>query len=334
MTAQKTNSRLQILDALRGLAAIGVALVHFTVEMKPTIFQQLCHWGWVGVDVFFVISGFIIPYSLAKSGYVFRKDYGRFLLKRAIRLHPPYLAVVLILVLLGWYSATALGTPAPSLRTMAGEVALHASLLNGLLGRAWLSPVFWTLAIEFQFYLVAGLVTPMLLAKSSAIRYSVLVAILVASLSPISKDWVLPHLPLFVIGILAFLYDRKSITVPVFLAGVATAAVICAVSMGKPQALVAAFTALTIAFYRFPIPKWAIKLGALSYSLYLLHPLVGGYVIQQFHPGTLGTLWAQLLAVIVAMAVSAAAAWAFVRLVEAPSQRASSAIRYRGSERL
>src|ERR1035441_2897196 len=47
-------------------------------------------YGWLGVEIFFVISGFIIPYSLYKAGYRV-SDFTRFLLKRIARLDPPYL---------------------------------------------------------------------------------------------------------------------------------------------------------------------------------------------------------------------------------------------------
>ena len=56
-------------------------------------------WGWAGVEVFFVISGFIIPFTLWQSGYRL-KNYARFILKRIIRLDPPYLLSILLAIAL------------------------------------------------------------------------------------------------------------------------------------------------------------------------------------------------------------------------------------------
>ena len=54
-------------------------------------------YGWLGVEMFFVVSGFVIPWALHRGGYRL-KDYGRFLLKRVLRLDPPYvLSIALVL---------------------------------------------------------------------------------------------------------------------------------------------------------------------------------------------------------------------------------------------
>ena len=155
LNSSKTRQRLPVLDALRGLAAVGVALVHFTIEMHATWFQQVCHWGWLGVDVFFVISGFVIPLSLVGTGYHFTSGYLRFLSKRLVRLHPPYLATVLVLMGISIYHSST------SLLEIAKVFASHALLLNGLINEPWLSGVFWSLAIEMQFYLFIGIVAPL-----------------------------------------------------------------------------------------------------------------------------------------------------------------------------
>ncbi len=55
-------------------------------------------YGYLGVDIFFVISGFVIPWSLYRTRYAIR-DYPRFLLKRNVRLYPPYLASIAISIL-------------------------------------------------------------------------------------------------------------------------------------------------------------------------------------------------------------------------------------------
>ena len=74
-------------DGLRALAVLSVLVFH--------AFPTLLPGGFIGVDVFFVISGFVLPLSLFNSGYRL-PDAGRYLLKRFTRLFPPALASMCI----------------------------------------------------------------------------------------------------------------------------------------------------------------------------------------------------------------------------------------------
>ncbi|MFZ3046680.1 MAG: hypothetical protein WA151_12270, partial [Desulfatirhabdiaceae bacterium] len=66
------SNRLTHVDALRGLAALAVCLFHLT-RYKPgflpeySILKSICQYGYLGVEIFFVISGFIIPLALFRS---------------------------------------------------------------------------------------------------------------------------------------------------------------------------------------------------------------------------------------------------------------------------
>jgi peptidoglycan/LPS O-acetylase OafA/YrhL len=57
------------------------------------VFDGFSKFGYLGVDVFFVISGFVIPYSLWGREYSLRQ-FPRYMIRRAVRLEPPYLASV------------------------------------------------------------------------------------------------------------------------------------------------------------------------------------------------------------------------------------------------
>ena len=94
----KTEKRyIKGLDFLRAIAALSVCLYHFSgaalpkvinVYMKPTF-----SYGWLGVDIFFVISGFIIPYSLLGKNYSVR-EFGSYIARRIIRINPPAYAAM------------------------------------------------------------------------------------------------------------------------------------------------------------------------------------------------------------------------------------------------
>ena len=102
--SEEERDRIHVLDSLRGVASLAVCWMHLTSFKYNTpdgpFYSSLRltgSYGWLGVEVFFVISGFVIPYSLDRAGYRLR-DYPRFVAKRLVRLDPPYLAAVAAIV--------------------------------------------------------------------------------------------------------------------------------------------------------------------------------------------------------------------------------------------
>jgi hypothetical protein len=101
------EGRSTFIDALRGIAAFSVACYHITrwsygslqepaSDFIPSILQVWFDHGWVGVQVFFVISGFVIAYSVRNAritpGYL-----ANYVLRRSIRLDPPSLGRLIVL---------------------------------------------------------------------------------------------------------------------------------------------------------------------------------------------------------------------------------------------
>jgi peptidoglycan/LPS O-acetylase OafA/YrhL len=156
-TDQRVSSigRLPTLDGIRGLAIIWVVL-HNTTELLPQTLQGashvlafLVHPGWIGVQLFFALSGFLITGSLLdtqRATNYFRAFYAR----RALRILPLYYTVLILLL-----------SVAPALHL--GPTLLQANPKEQL--SLWLFTVnwthaapngfahFWSLAIEEQFYL-------------------------------------------------------------------------------------------------------------------------------------------------------------------------------------
>src|SRR5271166_6626421 len=97
MRIQDPNQRIGVINALRAFAALFVAWGHF-VAGQGKYLSLSGKYGYLGVHIFFVISGFVIPWSLYRGKYVLR-DYPRFLLKRNVRLYPPYLASIAVTIL-------------------------------------------------------------------------------------------------------------------------------------------------------------------------------------------------------------------------------------------
>lgn len=97
---------LPIVEYLRGLAALSVTWFHLTNTYDPSWVQASGSFGWLGVEVFFVISGFIIPYSI----YVLfprysLTDFPAFVMRRILRLEPPYLVSIMLVIGLWHISA-------------------------------------------------------------------------------------------------------------------------------------------------------------------------------------------------------------------------------------
>lgn len=169
-------SRIAPLDGLRGLAVLAVILYHGTVFEPPSagagaVFRAVARFGWAGVDLFFVLSGFLITRILAEtrgaSNY-FRVFYAR----RFLRIFPLYYVSLLLLVLL--------------FRVGAGESAwywLYASNVKVTLDGWPAAPLshFWSLAVEEQYYLVWPLVVSLLPRRALVALCAVLVLLVPAA---------------------------------------------------------------------------------------------------------------------------------------------------------
>jgi peptidoglycan/LPS O-acetylase OafA/YrhL len=342
-----TTRRLALVDALRGIAASGVVLFHLYYQnLKdawaaplPEPIHSIFRHGNLGVYVFFVLSGFVITLSATRDPPS-PKLAGRFVLRRVLRLDPPYWATIALGVFFIAVSNVLLHdrhlpVPAP------GNIISHLFYLQHLLGFDDIVPVFWTLAIEIQFYLlvVAGLLVdwwwarrglPKQLSPSFAIF---LVFYLISVLAP---EWVDAHVsralfltfwPSFFLGVVAFrvMESRTSWKTALALGAIAA---ISASMRADPTVLtgVATFALFALAIHRRRISQWSGGgllqfLGRISYSLYLTHTLVGSRVVHlglRLFPQPL--VWPHVVALVsVGAIVSLVTAQIFYSLVERPS---------------
>ena len=326
-----TAPRISIIDPLRGIAALSVAWFHFTHGSPAFLHEGWLKatgtYGWAGVDVFFVISGFVLPYSMYRGGYRVQNHWVTFFKKRLTRLEPPYLASVLLTLLLLFLASRVPGFAGAPIHLKYADILQHIAYLNAFTGGAWLNPVYWTLAVEFQFYLTISFLFPLFIAGSPLIRTAAVSLLALLSLANDSTGFVVHYLALFALGIVTFQYFVGLVPRRLYLLlalGIAIAAV---AALEVVVGIVALGTSLTIAFARVRPPALLVRLGAISYSLYLLHVPIGGRVVN------LGnrlpySIPVRLVTLLIAAAVSLGAAYLFARLIEEPAQRWSSSIRY------
>ena len=178
---QLENGRIPALDGLRGLAIIAVILCHvnwayggpFSPGSIDGPVAMVFGWGWVGVDLFFVLSGFLITgilYDAKESDGYFRNFYAR----RALRIFPLYYGFLLCLVALNrldymtdiWLSHDRI------LSFATYTYNLRVGLGGAIVGHMH---HFWSLAIEEHFYLIWPLVVAAL-SRSSLMRACLVLA--------------------------------------------------------------------------------------------------------------------------------------------------------------
>ena len=324
MHTSDSKQRIGVINALRAFAALAVAWGHF-VAGQGKYLGLSGKYGYLGVDIFFVISGFVIPWSLFRSRYVLR-DYPRFLLKRNIRLYPPYLASIAITILATNFVLVPL-FHIPRMTVTGRDLLLHFAYLNDLAHLPWVNVVYWTLAIEFQWYLLVGLTMPLLASRSPWPRFTATAAMMLAYYTVYWDRTVFHYLPVFLIGVFVFQYRAQIIGWGEML-GLVTVVTFGMLRLsGWLVPLVAVPTGLLIAYSQFH-NQAADRVGDVSYSLYLLHLPIGVSVIGllshwlPYSSAYIGVLDA------IGVAASLWAAWIMYQFIEKPSQEMSSAIKF------
>lgn len=313
---------------IRGIAALAVSLFHFTKGFvsEMSVADVLMPYAWIGVEVFFVISGFVIPYALLRLPFKF-EHYGGYLLKRLVRIEPAYLASILIILVLNYVSTLFPIYQGDPFSISGFNILLHMGYLVEFFDGTWLNPVYWTLAIEFQYYLVIGVL--LIIWNRNQKYLTIATLFLFFALSFIPQDTVrfLKHTDIFTIGIICAFYKKEYIDKLLFLVLVGLVGAVIYLHHSYVITILCVGSTLGIAFLnRFANFKLLIFFGNISYSLYLLHVPVGGRIINLSKRIPLGE-YGQFLAIFVALLVSVFAAWLFYILIEKPSHRLSRKIK-------
>jgi peptidoglycan/LPS O-acetylase OafA/YrhL len=149
------------LDHLRTLAITLVILYHYRSFQHPAWMDDSLHFGWSGVDLFFVLSGFLITNQLLariKAGK--GVGFANFYLKRFFRIIPPYLTILLIYIFIPAFHERESLPPLWKMFTFTQNFGMDISRL-GTFSHAW------SLCVEEQFYLLLPLALAFFLATGS-----------------------------------------------------------------------------------------------------------------------------------------------------------------------
>ena len=319
------------LDGLRGLAVLGVIFYHCHPRFVGTPLHYASLWGWAGVNLFFVLSGFLITSILLESRekpHYFRNFYGR----RALRIWPVYLLVLAIVYaqsdwFIGPLPLEAIKT-APWLAYFFFAQNLFHLILPPAIGPTW------SLAIEQQYYLlwapgvrflhkpwVLASVLAAALACSPLLRYlhpawvsvnhtlikldgiaiGSLIALGLFTLALSRRTWLWIGLGALVLAIAASatVAGGTSFLDTALATGFAGAVVAAIASTGARNPINASLRSGPLAFY-----------GRISYGLYMIHIMVFIYLgAFDAHMNSFG-MAGNIAVVIMRLAVSTAAATA------------------------
>ncbi|RZK01941.1 MAG: acyltransferase, partial [Flavobacterium sp.] len=205
---------------LRGVASLMVCLFHLSLGNNALLPSS--HWikqfflsGYVGVEVFFILSGYVVCFAFPKA--TGEGNTARFLLKRFTRIEPPYLVSILLVILLNTFSHLVSGMPNPINYT---NLLGHLVYFNNFYHGTYVNIVYWTLGIEFQYYLLIALLFPFI-RRSSTHLFITLCVFFILSFLPYSRHLaiVLPYLGYFGLGIVLSFYRQKLISRPLAFTG-------------------------------------------------------------------------------------------------------------------
>ncbi len=231
--------------------------------------------GHLGLDLFFFISGFIIPYSMYMNGYS-TKDFPRYLLKRSCRIEIPYIASFLLIIAARMIHSSRFGEVYVPDWT---QFFLHFLYLNQYFDKEAYMVVYWTLALEFQFYILIGLLFRPIMHKVRWVPLGLFVGWSLACwfIWTPYNHYIIQYGFIFMAGIIVFLFRVRYLPALSFSGLFAMTLIMMYFTNGLEVVLTTTFGAcVVLALNR----QWRVTdfLGTISFSLYLVHTEAAGWL--------------------------------------------------------
>jgi len=358
--------KLIFAQQLRGIASLVVVISHLlgiywgmreaiagaihapvnevtTPAIAAISMQSYYELGPLGVALFFFISGFVIPFSFSSLSGGTSLNGGAFLVARAFRIYPTYIACTLISIAAVYASAAYWGG---NYVLNIDNVIANSLLVHNYLGIASIDLVNWTLAVEIKFYILAALIAPLIRRYNVYPLFAIAVmgcllnvysAPLAAQLSDAASIRVLQqftielmYIGFMCVGILFYYHYQGRLTTRqlCIYAAVLLGVFIVTWKHGLMAAqfdkviknYFYAFFFFTLAYcyrHRFRPVGLLDFLADISYPLYVLHCLVGWSLLSMLMTIGLG----YELALVFVLLIVIGLAYLVHRLVELPSNR-------------
>ncbi len=282
-----SNTRYGILDPLRFFAAVAVIFYHYSIHFygSESFLYQVSKYGYLGVDFFFVLSGFVIMAS-AQNRSAFE-----FAVARALRIYPAFIICLLLTI--------------ATLTILGGQVVpLKDAIFNGLIINDYLDiknidGVYWTLQAELKFYGCVFILLLLGVLKRWQYWLSIWMAMAMMHFfikQPFFMGWFInPGYSFYFIGgVCAYLLTKEpknflanaiffvSLVFGFFCARIQSQHFL--ISVTEQERMIAGIAVVTIFFFFYLLSRgyfslssnrFLLALGALSYPVYLLHNMAG-----------------------------------------------------------
>ncbi|MFD2584182.1 acyltransferase family protein [Pedobacter vanadiisoli] len=321
--------RVQWLDSLRGIAAVLVMIMHiweiivlkyadqynpFFKEITNFLVIDFFNFGKIGVAVFFLVSGYVIPYSLKG------KDLKHFAVSRLFRLYPAYWLSIIIFI-------SIMGLP-PII-----QLIFNFTMFQKFFGFEDLIGVFWTLQIELVFYFICALLFYFKKLDDSNFLFKATVLLLFATLIlsffrfyyEIKLPVALPlGLSIMFIGLLIRdIHDgvervKKKLDYKIIIYFAIFLLPICILAYNKDYGFhetwykyFLSYMLAVIIFFLFLFKGWTNRFtqffGKISYSLYLLHPITALIITPMIinkYPILSSPLWFTIIGIVLSVIIA------------------------------
>lgn len=335
----QSNDRNGLLDLLRFCAALMVTAYHFLyrgareggyLDYSFGATGDALTLGYLGVNLFFMISGFVIIWSA--SG----RDWYGFSVSRLARLYPAHLvAMTITFLVMAWWAQ-------PPFITDVSQWLANLTMLAPLFGASFMDGAYWSIVIELIFYVwvIIGLFCG-ILPRHTDIAVAVWMAFIVTNnivvgSRPVELLLLTEYGAYFAFGAMVWrISSLGASNLRLFLAGLALMMtfhttevqrldVIARLGEASTPAMVALANAGIVALFLLAATlgrhvragSWMLALGGISYPLYLLHQNAG-YILINLTAPAIGKWAAFGLAILVSLVVS----WWIYRHVEPVGRR-------------
>lgn len=311
------------IESLRALAALIVLLFHFisfSDANGPMIGNELIRkyseFGAQGVELFYIISGFVIYYSLTGTSFGIQ-NYPKYLLKRFARIFPPFLGTIGLICI----APSFFGWPFPY---SAKELLENATLTVDLFkDTQWMNPIFVTLKVEFLFYLVIGLLVIPL--HKTIWSYALIAFSALISTYYFHSIDLVHNIPFFLMGIACSeIYRSRNLVLNYVL--IAACLIFLYLVFPMEDVVISVIGVVFLLWVKIK-SIWLEAIGKFSYSLYLTHGFSGGlflyYCKNQTHVD-----WNPWVYFTLAVIGAIAFAYCYYRVIEKRSIRWSKSMKY------
>jgi peptidoglycan/LPS O-acetylase OafA/YrhL len=341
--SQTQSSRFYELDVFRGLAALAVVIFHYTSQYATVFYHAPEIWvyfsmGRHGVELFFIISGFVILMTLERT-----KQGLDFIVSRCARLYPGYW----VAIALTFAVVTIANTPKLGVSPL--DALANLTMIHGFFGVPNVDDVYWTLQLELCFYvLMFAVYQAKLLKHIEKIALAWLAVAIVLGFKTYTARWgsvvelpepVLSNAPLMMVSVKSMVGELREFLREFFLFKYAHlftlgiilyrakqqgftalrwgAIALCVLTqkIANPSEtswettlFVAAFTLLFYlamqGYLKFIQLKPLIFLGTISYSLYLVHQNIGYSIILALYNVKVNPNISVLIATVISIAIA------------------------------